>query len=345
MSSAKRPLRARRHGVVAASQFEPPLWLRPPHLQTIWQTFLRPKPAPRLNRERIELPDGDFLDIDWAGDPGRPVVLLLHGLEGSSQSPYAAGMLAACAKCGFSTGLMHFRGCSGEPNRLARGYHSGDTADLDYVVNLLGRRDGGPPHALVGYSLGGNVLLKWLAERGEQVPVSRAAAVSVPYLLNNVALRLTHGLSRGYQWWLMRSLRETAWRKFADRPCPVDLSGIGSMHTFREFDDHVTAPLHGFEGVDDYYERASCRQYLPDIRIRTLLLHAADDPFMTPDVIPAAPELSPCTTLELSAHGGHVGFVALKARGEIDYWLERRLLDYLREDTADVSRSELSGAA
>ena len=316
-------------GRYAPSSFRPAWWLSSAHLQTAWQTLFRRPPAVRLRRERLHLPDGDFLDLDWTLNEAAPVAVVLHGLEGSSRSPYARGTLDVLARHGWRAVLMHFRGCSGEPNRLDRGYHSGDTADLEHVVELLRAREPRAPLAAVGYSLGGNVLLKWLGERGARAPVCAAVAVSVPFMLGRVADRLEHGLSRAYQWWLLHSMRTGLRRKFARRPAPVDLTGLSAWRTFRSFDEHVTAPLHGFAGAEDYYRRASSRPFLRGIGVPTLILHARDDPFMDPDVIPASEELSATTTLELSERGGHVGFVAGASPWKPRYWLEERIPAFL----------------
>jgi predicted alpha/beta-fold hydrolase len=313
------------------SAFRPAWWLPSAHLQTVWQTLFRASPALDVRRERLELPDGDFVDLDWARAASGPVLLVLHGLEGSVESPYARGMLHAARRRGWRGVLMHFRGCSGEPNRLDRGYHSGDTADLDRVVASLRAREPHTPMAIVGYSLGGNVLLKWLGERGAAAPVAAAAAVSVPFLLDCVADRLAQGASRLYQWWLLRSLRARVERKFAARPAPIDLGAMHRWRTFRSFDDHWTAPLHGFADAADYYRRSSSRPFLRGIRVPTLVVHAIDDPFMTPEVLPAAEELSATTLLEVSPHGGHVGFVAGPWPGRARYWLDERIPAFLAE--------------
>lgn len=315
--------------LIVDSAFKPAWWLPGPHLQTLWPNLLRRRPCVALRRGRLELPDGDFLDLDWTTGSAGPLVLVLHGLEGRSSSHYAAGLMQAVHACGMRAVLMHFRGCSGEPNRLERSYHSGETGDLEHVVRVLREREPGTPLAAVGYSLGGNVLLKWLGERGEQAPLAAAVAVSVPFDLHRAAWRLERGLSRLYQWALLRSLRRSVGRKFRRRTAPFDLTAVAQLASFRAFDGHVTAPLHGFRDADDYYTRSSCGQYLKRIAIPTLVLHALDDPFMTADAVPAAAELSEKITLELSARGGHVGFVAGALPWQPRYWLEERIPAYL----------------
>jgi predicted alpha/beta-fold hydrolase len=322
-------------GAIVESGFRPAWWLRNPHLQTLWPVLFRWRPRPRLVRERVEMPDGDFVDIDWGGD-GERLALILHGLEGSSSSPYARGLVSALARRGFRAGVLHFRGCSGTLNRLPRNYHSGDTADLAYVASRLVASRGGRPISVVGFSLGGNVLLRWLAETGSDAPVDAAAAVSVPFLLAEVASRLERGPSRLYQWRLVSALKSKMRLKLRRRSFPPGIGDFAAAQTFFEFDNWVTAPLHGFAGADDYYERASCRPVLGRIRRPTLIVHALDDPFMTPGVVPKAGELSPQIRLEISAGGGHVGFITGALPGRPRYWLEDRIPRFLEEVTRDA---------
>ncbi len=309
----------------AMTGFKPAWWLPSPHLQTLWPVFAKRLPRVAFYRERMELPDGDFLDLDWTRRDSGPIVVILHGLEGSSQSHYAGRLLEAIDTRGWRGVVMHFRGCGGEPNRLTRSYHSGETGDVEAFIRTLRRREPYVPIAVVGYSLGGNVLLKWLSETGEESLVDCAVAVSVPFNLDSCARRLEHGFSRVYQWWLLRSLRDSTLTKFQNMPAPVEFGDLARLRTLRDFDDRVTAPLHGFVGVDDYYSKSSSRQYLKGIRIPTLILHARDDPFMTPSVIPEPEELPTSVALEVSEHGGHVGFVAGPYPGRTVYWLEARI--------------------
>jgi len=312
------------------SRFTPPRWLRNPHLQTLWPVFLRRNSIKRIYHERLELDDGDFIDLCWTSRSKAPTVILFHGLEGSLESHYAGSLLKAVSDRGWRGLLVHFRGCSGMPNRLARSYHSGETGDIDRIIRIVAGRDTDVPIAVVGFSLGGNALLKWLGESRDHARVTTAVAVSVPFDLSCSADRLSKGLSRLYQWRLTRSLQASVRRKFASLPCPLDLSALHSMTTFRQFDDGITAPLHGFKGVDDYYARSSCRPYLKDITVPTLIIHSRDDPFMNPDCVPGEAELSAEVTLELSAHGGHVGFVSQgKYPATWDYWLDKRIPEYL----------------
>lgn len=305
--------------------FEPAWWLPGAHLQTLYPYLLRRHRLPPLRRERVELPDGDFIDIDWGPEYDGPLILLLHGLEGSIRSHYAAGLMYSLGECGYQVALMNFRGCSGEPNRLPRSYHSGDTDDLDLLVRLLQRRFPDRVLFTVGISLGGNVLLKWLGENPDQTFVHKAVAISVPFELNKAALRLQSGFSRLYQYYLLKKLRGTIRAKAKRLHLSIELENLDSLDTFRAFDDRVTAPLHGFAGVDDYYRRSSSRQFLHRIRTPTLIVHALNDPFLSPDAIPDKDELGPGITLELSQSGGHVGFIAGNRPWQPRFWLDERL--------------------
>lgn len=311
------------------SGFRAPWWLKRAHLQTVYPSLFRRGPGVALRRERLELADGDFLDLDWTHGEQGPVVLVLHGLEGSSRSPYAHGMLGAAHARGWRGVVMHYRGCSGEPNRLPRSYHSGETGDLSLVIDHLRRMRDVPALAVVGYSMGGNVLLKWLGEEHGSAVIDAAVAVSVPFTLSLAADRLRRGFSRVYQQRLIGELRAKLRHKFSRGDCPIDLEWANASRDFWEFDDRVTAPLHGFKDVHDYYTRSSSRQYLHNIRVPTLILHAEDDPFMTPEVLPSRDELSASIELEVSACGGHVGFVYGQLPWRPRYWLEERIPDFL----------------
>lgn len=314
-------------------QFKPAWWLPSSHLQTLWPTFCRSdiKNLP-LERERLELPDGDFIDLDWLGkNKTGPLVIILHGFEGSIESHYAKGMLKQIDSCGWRGVFMHFRGCSGEPNRLPRGYHSGETHDVAYVAQVLLNREPNTCMAAIGYSLGGNVLLKWLGETGAESPLKAAIAISVPFELHKAAQRIQKGFSRIYQWYFLKCLRERLSHKFQQVPPPIDPTFLSEAQTICDFDDAYTAPLHGFSGVDEYYNTASSRQYLHSIRVPTLVLHAKDDPFMTEDVIPSDNELSSFVKLEITEAGGHVGFVSGHFPWSPHYWLEERAPEFLQE--------------
>ena len=315
-------------GMLIASSFKPAWWLPSPHLQTLWPVMFRQRTVPVLRDERLELNDGDFVDLCWSGKDDRPVVLVLHGLEGSVNSHYAGSLMHTLEQEGFRPVLMHFRGCSGEPNRLPRSYHSGDTGDLVQVIEHISRETDGPVHAAIGFSLGGNVLLKWLGQTGDANPLQLAVAVSVPFRLADAANRLGGGLSHMYEIHLMNKLKRSYIDKFKRIASPLDVE-IDSLKGFWEFDDKVTAPLHGFSGVDHYYRESSCRQYLASIKVPTRIIHALDDPFMYAETVPDENELSEHVELLLARNGGHVGFVTGKYPWQAEYWHERKIVEFL----------------
>ncbi len=314
---------------ITQSEFRPAWWLRNPHLQTLWPTFFRRRPELDLTPERVELADGDFLDLAWTQANGGPVVVLIHGLEGSLHSHYARPTLTALHKAGLHPVFMHLRGCSAEPNRLERSYHSGASEDLGAVIEYITDTRGEPPAAAVGFSLGGNLLLKYLGERGDASPLQAAVAVSVPYRLLECTRRLDSGLSRIYRRHLVERLQNSYRRKFNGRPTPLSVD-VTRLNSFFAFDDRITAPLNGFDGALDYYNRCSSRGFVSRIITPTLLLHALDDPFMSPDTPPGADELGPGVTLELAHKGGHVGFVSGVIPGKAEYWLDERIPEYLQ---------------
>lgn len=315
-------------GKIIRSQFKPAWWLPGPHLQTLWPSLVRRRANPALTQRRIELADGDFIDLAIGTNPGARV-LLIHGLEGNLASHYAGNLVAALAEAGFQPVFMHLRGCSNEPNRLDRAYHSGATEDLAEVLAALSKDREGAPFAVVGFSLGANLLLKYLGET-ERPLLALGIAVSVPFMLRDAMLRLDIGFSRIYRGYLMRKLKAGLLRKFAGRPFPLDVD-LDAVSDFNTFDDRITAPLNGFAGVFDYYSRASCRQFLPRIDTPTLIIQAIDDPFMFPTTLPWEHELGSGIMLELSDSGGHVGFVAGARPWRPHYWLESRILAFLTE--------------
>lgn len=285
----------------------------------------------------MELPDGDFIDLAWTSNVSGPIVIVLHGLEGSVRSHYVSNLLNVLEHNGMRGVLMHFRNCSEEPNRMTISYTAGETRDLAYLVDQLKQREPETPLAAVGFSLGGNVLLKWLGENGNNTPIHAAVGISVPYELAKAADTFTKGFSQTYQWYLLRNMRFSYLKKFLQNPPPLKIENLKALKTMWEFDDQITAPLHGYANVNDYYSQASSRQYLKDIKVPTLLLHALDDPFMTPDSVPTETELSPCVTLELSDKGGHVGFINGDYPWAPNYWLEKRITAYLKQQLFDIS--------
>lgn len=305
-----------------------------PHAMTIWPAIGRGRIPLATRAERFELPDGDFVDLAWIGEPDSraPVTAIFHGLEGSIDSSYVRGIGRAIAARGWRAVLMHFRGCSGEPNRLPRGYHAGDTADVRVFLAELRRRYPEAPLGAVAYSLGGNVLLKYLGEEGAAGVLDAAVAVSVPMMLSPCSQRLQRGFSRVYDRWLLTSLKAHVRRKRDRMPhaVPLDDRVLGRIQTLWDFDEHITGPVHGFAGAEDYYARSSSRPFLARIAIPTTIIQAKDDPFMTEAVLPEARELSAAVTLELSEHGGHVGFVSGPIHAPV-HWLEARIPELLAE--------------
>lgn len=305
--------------------FKPAWWLPGPHLQTLWASLLRRKHKLDIKSERLELADGDFLDLAWVGSGTGPLVLILHGLNGCVNSHYANALLHTIDKFNWRGVLMHFRGCSGVPNRLHRSYHSGETNDLTTVLAELRKREPNIPIYVVGYSLGANVLLKALGENKITNFITAAVAVSVPFELDKTADYMCHGFAKFYQQHLVKNLNNAIAEKF-------NLLSKPKHKTFWEFDDAFTAPLHGFKSASDYYQQSSSRQFLTNIQTPTLILHAADDPFTPSNAIPHMHELNSKVKLELTACGGHVGFVSGKIPGMAKYWLEQRIMRYFMND-------------
>jgi predicted alpha/beta-fold hydrolase len=315
------------------SQFKPAWWLTNPHAQTLWAAFMRRKAKPDLQWQRLELDDGDFIDLAWCSPAefdkscGK-TILILHGLEGSVHSKYALGLMSRLQQKGYRCCLMHLRNCSDEPNRLPESYHSGKTSDVQLVTDILAQQMDIRFYAAIGFSLGGNVLLKWLGEQGDNIPLQRAAVMSVPFQLAQAAERMNHGFSKIYQSYLVGKMQRSYKTKFARIASPLHVDAE-QLNSFWTFDDQVTAPLHGFKDVHDYYQQASSRQYIPKIKIPTLILHAKDDPFMYPQTAPTADELPDNVWLELTSHGGHVGFVSGSIPGWGYYWGEQRLVEWI----------------
>ena len=324
--------------MVTKSLFQPCWWGKNPHVQTLVPTLVRSLQAISYIKERLLTWDGDFLDLAWTAQPTRsapvPIVIFFHGLEGSIQSPYVKGIFSEIRRQGWIGVMMHFRGCSGEPNRLQRGYHSGETSDAAYLIEQIHGRYPSAPLFAVGYSLGGNMLLKYLGEQKTITPIKAAVAVSVPFKLESCAAKLEKGFSQLYQRHLLDQLIANTKRKMSK----VDYSDIltlptaeiDHLKTFREFDEHFTAPIHGFRGADDYYERCSSRQYLGRIARPTLILQARDDPFMSEDALPVAAEMSEQITFELSNRGGHVGFISGGYPWDPQFWLEKRIPRFIQ---------------
>ncbi len=308
-------------------------WLRNAHLQTIYGSLFARRPAIALRRERWDTPDGDFVDVDFVDGPeGAPWVHLFHGLEGSSNSPYARGLMDKVRRRGWRGSVFHFRGCSGEPNRLPRAYHSGDSAEIDWSLRRIRARAGDAPLHAVGISLGGNALAKWLGEEGEAAGtiVADAAVISAPLDLMAAGDALGEGFSLLYAKHFLRSLKRISLVKLARHPGIYDEQAVRRARTLREFDNVVTAPVHGFRDTDDYWTRSSAKPWLHAIRVPTLLVNARDDPFLPGSALPTEREVSSAVKLEFPQHGGHVGFVAGPFPGNID-WLPERILHFFEK--------------
>ncbi|BBH52016.1 hydrolase [Fluviispira sanaruensis] len=305
--------------------------MRNRHLQTLFPALFSCQKNLLLNRETIYLPDHDFIEVDWTANKqeDKPLILLLHGLEGSSNSSYIRRTMQKAIDSGFRAVCMHFRGCSGVQNKLRRAYHAGETEDLNFFINYLRQKEKIKSQVfIVGFSLGGNVLLKWLSENNENEFISSAVAVSVPFELENSAQKMNKGFSRLYQWWLLKSLKNNLLKNNRYKDFNLSKEEIVSIKNFWEFDDKITARIHGFKGAKDYYNKSSSRQYLSLIKHNTLIIHSLDDPFMSAACVPHQTELSQSIQLELTSHGGHVGFISWHSLLIPMYWLEARIIKF-----------------
>ena len=321
--------------------YRAPRWLPGGHAQTIYASVRGKRPEVPFWRDQWETPDFDFIDLDWLDTPEselplnkqdqRPLVVLFHGLEGSSGSHYARTLMHAVQARGWHGVVVHFRGCGGRVNRLPRAYHSGDSAEIDWVLRRLRTTRTGPLY-VVGVSLGGNALLKWLGEQQTAAldVVDRAAAVSAPVDLAAAGVALARGFNLIYTHNFLHTMKAKTAEKMKRYPALCDAQRMRRALTLREFDDLVTAPLHGFKGVDDYYARASGKPFLKSIAVPTLMLNARNDPFLPARFLPTPDEVSSAVRLEIPATGGHVGFVSGKYPGDIN-WLADHLLNYFAE--------------
>jgi predicted alpha/beta-fold hydrolase len=316
--------------------YRPAWWIPGPHLRTLWGKFFRRKVPVPTRRERWETPDGDFVDLERLDPPSpdRPRLLLLHGLEGSQRSHYVGGLFAEARRRGWGMDLLVFRSCGEEPNRARRFYHSGETTDLAFVLDRILAATPDAPLLLAGVSLGGNVLLKFLGERGPSLPgaVRGAATISVPYDLGRGSRHISRGFSRVYERHFLRSLRRKAIAKLERYPDLVDRHAVAAVRSLYDFDDRVTAPVHGFASADDYYSRSSAIRFIEHITLPTLLLSAADDPFLPAEVLDevrAIARHNPALTVEFVERGGHVGFVSGHLPWRPHYYAEWRICDFL----------------
>jgi predicted alpha/beta-fold hydrolase len=303
------------------------------HLQTITSGLSRRSADVQYVRERIDTPDGDFLDLDWARRSSSSLVVIAHGLEGHSRRPYVLGMARAFNSSGYDALVWNFRGCSGEPNRLLRSYHSGCSDDLQCVIEHVLEHKAYDTITLVGFSLGGNICLKYLGEQGAQVPkaIVAAVALSVPCDLRASALRVAEWSNRLYLRRFLRTMRQKIRDKDRIMPGKLNLDGIEQLRDFGEFDDRFTAPLNGFANAEEYWRQCSSRQFLDRIRLPTLIINARNDPFLTPACFPVEEAMaSEHVCLEMPRQGGHVGF---PDRSGEHFWSEKRALKFAQERT------------
>lgn len=321
--------------LLTESSYCPPRFLLGGHAQTLFPALFRRVERVTEEDERLELEDGDFLDLFWKRQGAERVAILCHGLEGNAQAAYMQGMAAALWRRGWDVMAWNFRGCGAERNRLPRFYHSGATADLRLVVEHVLRSHPAEKVDFVGFSLGGNLLLKYLGEEPRSLPdrIGKAVAFSVPCELACSSEALSRRSNSIYMWNFLRALRAKVRQKHPVFPDEIRVEGLHAIRTFREFDDRYTAPLHGFQDADDYWSRSSSRQFLPNILVPTLLVNALNDPFLGPRCYPRA-EASRSLTFhfESPAEGGHVGFATRGSSGE--YWSESRAVEFLLEKSS-----------
>jgi predicted alpha/beta-fold hydrolase len=310
-------------------------WLPGAHAQTLWGKLVRREREQPTTSERWTTPDGDFLDIHrLTGTPNKPRLLVLHGLEGTIRSQYAQKLLGEAHKRGWSSDLLIFRSCSPEMNLTKRFYHSGETGDVGFVIDRIVRENPQQPLLLAGVSLGGNVLLKYLGERGVALApqITAAAAVSVPFDLARASNHINQGFARVYQRHFIKSLKQKTLKKLERFPDLISSDRLMGIETMYEFDDAVTASVHGFRDADHYYSSSSSLAWIGRISIPTLLLSARDDPFLPRTVLDdvrRVAQKNPRLELEFPAHGGHVGFVTGWNPFRPAYYAERRVCDFL----------------
>jgi len=321
-------------GRITGASFETSFALRNAHVQTIVPKYFVKTPPLLMQQERVKTPDNDFIDLAWSM-PARPkaLVVMFHGLEGSSNSHYIKHLSATLNAHNIGAVLMHFRGCSGEVNLSTRAYHSGATFDPEYIVPIIKARYKHLPLFAVGFSLGGNMLMKLMANH-QHLPIIGSVAVSAPLNLAASSQAISVGFSHIYQRHLMRSMKANIIQKMLSvdmsKSLKVNAQDIHKMTTFRQFDDHITSVLHGYKNADDYYQQCSALSDLSKIQSPSLIIHAADDPFMNEEVIPKASDINSNVAYELSQHGGHVGFLSsLHAKQKL--WLPTRITAFIEE--------------
>jgi len=320
------------------NSFNPSFSLKNRHVQTLYSTLFRKIPQHRFEIEKFELSDGDFIECYWYNKrdkkDNRPIVILLHGLAGSYKYPYIHGTMRELDKNGFDAIVVHFRSCSGVMNTKPISYHSGKTDDALEFIDSLKRRFTHTKLFGIGYSLGGNMLLKLLGEAADASPITAAISISAPMQLDISANRIDRGFSRFYQQHLLKDLNRSLEIKCEmhdmKKLINLDKKDVKKLSSFWKFDEAYTAPIHGFNSAQDYYTKSSSKQFLKHIKTNTLVIHSLDDPFMTPQILPEKDEISQSVKLEVYPNGGHVGFI----EGSIfkpKYWLEERVVKYFKE--------------
>lgn len=316
------------------SSYRAPWWLPGGHLQTIYARSLGKNFSIPYRREHWRTPDDDFIEIDWLdGGENSRLVVLFHGLEGCSQSHYATSLMALLARRGWRGVVPHFRGCGAQANSLPRSYHAGDSQEIDWILRRCKDQNPHTDICVAAISLGGNMLLKWLGERGEAAReiVARAVAVSAPLDLHAAARQLDFGFKKIlYTRYFLQSMRPKVLEKISTHALDIDPRAVRACSTFRAIDDLYTAPLHGFKNVDHYWTSTSSKPWLKAIRVPTLVINARNDPFLPENALPSAEEVSDAVTLDFPREGGHVGFVSGKYPGNLE-WLPERMIGFFTE--------------
>tara|TARA_R110000868_G_scaffold380784_1_gene646901 strand:+ start:76908 stop:77885 length:978 start_codon:yes stop_codon:yes gene_type:complete len=325
--------------MIVTSKFIPAKGLAGCHRQTVLPSILNPKVDFVPERERLIMPDGDAVEFDWVNEVGDgPIVIMLHGMAGSIESSYIRGLTRQLIAHNWRGLMMYYRGHGEDSTVSDRSYHLGDTLPLNTLVFDLHKRFPNTPLFLIGFSMGGNVTLKWLGEAGKNAPITAAVAVSTPFDLRMSAHHIRYGSGKFYQWYLLSELHDHLKDKYKDKEAPFDFDEVGKSASFWEFDDKVTAPINGFKDAADYYDQSSSRQFMRNIAVPTLCINALDDPFMPPEVIPDEYEISEHITIEVSEHGGHVGFVS-GTWHHPEFWLERRIPEFIAQHLEPVSHA------
>ena len=336
-------------GRTIESGYRSPWWCPGGHLQTLYTYFFAVCDKVAFRRERWDTPDEDFIDLDWldSDSPNADLLVLFHGLEGCARSHYALSLMSRAQPLGWAGVVVHFRGCSGEHNRLARAYHSGDSTEIDWILRRLKETRGHCKIHAVGVSLGANVLLKWLGEKGDAARevVDSAVAVSAPVDLSAAAGVLDRGIAKWlYTRHFLKTLKRKALTKTMMHRLVIDCMALRRVSTFRELDDLYTAPMHGFSGAEHYWALSSSKPWLKNIAVPTLLINALNDPFLPASALPDAAEVARSVFLEYPEAGGHVGFISGKFPGRMD-WLAKRILSFVEQTSMprDTPPLELRG--